>query len=199
MGELARLVAEERGRPGAGCIVGLSGMCPMWPRRSMRPNVAGTGWAGSSSSTPCRTSAVGIGLSRSWPWSRRARRWRIIWPSCSGGTGRCCSSSATGSPLNAAEVNAVLGAWRDPAQQPRVLLALQRRDRERHPGNAGALGLCLPRPGRWQLKALLPYVGCRASRAKLQAPRCAAAAHRQRGLPSPTARALRQARAVGHF
>jgi transposase InsO family protein len=105
-----------------------------------------------------------------------------------------------GSPLNAAEVDAVLAEYgviplNSPAYYPRYNGVVERG----HPGNAGG-----PRhvPAAARALAAQGVAALRrrgASRVKLQAPAGATSAHRRRGLPSPTARALRQARAVGHF
>ena len=64
-----------------------------------------------------------------------------------------------GSPLNAAEVDAVLAAHgviplNSPAYYPRYNGAIEKGIREMQ----DALGMCLPRPVRWQPKAVLPYV-----------------------------------------
>jgi len=64
-----------------------------------------------------------------------------------------------GSPLNAKEVDAVLAAHgviplNSPAYYPRYNGAIEKGIREMQ----DALGTCLPRPVRWQPKALLPYV-----------------------------------------
>lgn len=64
-----------------------------------------------------------------------------------------------GSPLNAAEVDAVLAEHgviplNSPAYYPRYNGAIERGIREMQ----DALGTCLVRPARWQPQALLPYV-----------------------------------------
>ncbi len=64
-----------------------------------------------------------------------------------------------GSPLNAAEVDAVLAEYgviplNSPAYYPRYNGVVERGIREMQE----ALGTCLPRPARWQPKALLPYI-----------------------------------------